>query len=52
MGIDIAAALLDIAETLLPYQISREDADRIAEDFHIIIEDVKGLEKAFSERGE
>lgn len=52
MGTEVAEALFDIATTVMPYGISKEDAKRIANDFRIIIEDVKGLEKAFLERGE
>lgn len=47
MGSDVAEAVLDIALTLLPYEIKREDRDKISDDLKRIIESFKGLENAF-----
>lgn len=49
MGTDLAEALIDIATILMPYGISKEDSDKIADDFRIIFEEFRGLAEAFFE---
>ena len=52
MGTDVAEALIDIATILLPYGIGKNDSEKIADDFQVIIESFKGLETAFLGKGE
>jgi len=47
MGTEFAEAIVDIAMTLLPYEISKKDRDKIAEDLKTLVTSYEGLEDAF-----